>query len=137
MSKGDLAERVIAAYRLERNILRASRIVGIDQSRVSRILKENGVALEARPKPPKPIRPHRPPSVRVKMDEPAPEGAVPFEKLTAETCRYPFGRRPPFLFCGAETRTIQRHGETCRDVYCAAHAALCFRPVKERADVTL
>ena len=132
-----LNARVVAAYRQERSVNRAARICNVDQSRVSRILKAEGVALAPRQAPPKPKRPQRPPKYAAPKETGAPETAVPFEGLTAETCRYPYGKRAPYLFCGAVTRSVTKGGDQVRDTYCAEHAALCRRPWKGGDDGVL
>ena len=70
-------------------------------------------------------RPVEPPPVEQIHEPPLPPppllftltGQLTFNELQPNSCRYPFGARPPFMFCGVVTK---------EPPYCAVHAELCF-----------
>ena len=74
----------------------------------------------AKPSVPVPIQP-----VVQRLVVPAsPVRRVLIEELTDKTCRWPFGDRPPFEYCGAPT---EDPGDPKR-VYCREHSRLAGQP---------
>jgi len=70
---------------------------------------------QAHPAPPTPLPPQAGPRPG--------EVWLTFEQLKHDSCRYPFGPRPPFLFCGTATQ---------EPPYCVAHAELCYPRLRLR-----
>lgn len=82
---------------------------------------------------PKP-REQRPPRFTERPAPPPPRITEPVSRglsileLTDSTCKYPYGDRPPFTFCGATSMDDSP--------YCSWHSARCFNglPVKRAAN---
>ena len=68
-------------------------------------------------------------SRRLKQDAPTPQPPTPFttriEQLRSNSCRWPHGERPPYLYCGMPSI------ESCP--YCLEHARISY-PAMRRPD---
>lgn len=125
----DREDEAVAFYIADRNTTKAARKACIRKETLIAILERRGVtrhndgpvrgkAAHARVVAPAPIA--------ALVVEVAPEDAVSFDDLGPDQCRYPFGNRPPYLFCGHDTL----------GVYCKHHHARSWVKPKHPVHVT-
>ena len=69
-------------------------------------------------KPRKPYVPKVRLSARFKAKRRPPVGQMPLEQLETNSCRWPFGNDPPFLFCGDKTVGLASYCPTHQDIAC-------------------
>jgi hypothetical protein len=114
-----LAAKGYSAGRIAKNLADQ---FGVARSRGAVIGKLNRLGLLNRPKPVQSkLTKHPTPAKHsgYPVGEPPP-GSVPLQVLTSSRCRFPFGDRAPFRFCGVEV--------IGGSSWCKVHHEVVFRP---------